>query len=199
MAFKLPELNYEEGALAPHIGAQTVNLHHKKHFQAYVDNVNKMVDGNGYAGLKLEEIVRKAWQEKNQGLINNGGQFYNHSLYFSNLSPKGGEVTERVKKKLTEDFGSFDEFRTKFIEAGMTQFGSGWAWLVQNKDSGKLEVAKTLNGESPFMHGENVTSLVACDVWEHSYYLDYQNRRAAYLEAFVDHLIDWKGVESKLS
>ncbi len=198
MAFQLPSLNYAADALSPHIGEKTVTLHHTKHLQAYVDNTNKLIAGSDYENLDLVDLIQKAWKDKNQGLINNAGQLFNHSLYFAVMSPKGGKLTSKVESKINADFGSFAAFREAFIQAGMTQFGSGWAWLVLNNDNGKLEICKTLNGESPVMHGKNVTPLVGCDVWEHAYYLDYQNRRLAYLEAFVDSLIDWNAVEAKL-
>ena len=192
MAFQLPELPYAYDALQPYMSAETLQYHHDKHHLAYVDTGNKLLQGSGLEGKSLEEIV-KASHGKNPGLFNNAAQHYNH-LHFWKWMKKGGGGTKlpgKLEQKIASDIGGYDAFREKLIEAGKTQFGSGWAWLAW-KD-GKLEVTKTPNGENPLVHGG--VPLLGVDVWEHSYYIDYRNARPKYLEAFVDNLINWEYVE----
>jgi len=192
MSFELPDLTYPYDSLAPYMSAETLEFHHDKHHKAYVDNGNKLLAGSDLEGKSLEEIV-KGSHGKNPGLFNNAGQHYNHIHFWSWMKPGGGgdSLPGSLEKAIASDIGSFDEFRGKFIEAGMTQFGSGWCWLAVK--GGKLEVMKTPNGENPLVHG--ATPILGCDVWEHSYYIDYRNRRPDYLAAFVDHLINWEYVE----
>ena len=193
MAFQLPALPYPYDALAPHMSAETLQFHHDKHHLAYVDNGNKLLAGSGLEGKSVEEIVKAAYQQKNQGLINNAGQHYNH-LHFWNWMKKGGGGKKLPAKleKLVQAYGGFDKMRSDFLNAGTTQFGSGWAWLAL-KD-GKLEVTKTPNGENPLMLGSQ--PILGCDVWEHSYYIDYRNARPKYLETWFDNLVNWDYVES---
>ena len=193
MTFKLPDLPYAYDALAPYMSAETLQFHHDKHHLAYVDNGNKLLAGSGLEGKSLEEIVKAAYDQKNQGLINNAGQHYNH-LHFWNWMTKNGGGNKLPGKvdKLVKGYGGFDKMRADFINAGVTQFGSGWAWLAV-KD-GALQVAKTANGENPLMHGAQ--PILGVDVWEHSYYIDYRNARPKYLEAWFDNLVNWEYVES---
>jgi len=189
MALELPSLPYDYYALAPYMSRETLEFHHDKHHQAYVTNGNKALEGSALEGKSLEEICKAAYADKNAALINNVGQHYNH-LHFWNWMKKGGGGTKlpgALAKAVDSDLGGYDKFRADFINAGTTQFGSGWAWLAV-KD-GKLEVMKTANGENPLMHG--ASPILGCDVWEHSYYIDYRNARPKYLEAFVDSLINW--------
>ncbi len=193
MTFKLPDLPYAYDALQPYMSAETLQFHHDKHHQAYVDTGNKLLQGSGLENKSLEEIVKEAYANKNQGLINNAGQHYNHT-HFWNWMKKGGGGNKLPGKleKLVQDYGGFDKMRADFINAGTTQFGSGWAWLTIN--NGKLEVTKTPNGENPLMYGAQ--PILGCDVWEHSYYIDYRNARPKYLEAWFDNLVNWEYVES---
>jgi Fe-Mn family superoxide dismutase len=195
MAFELPELPYAKDALAPHMSAETLEFHHDKHHLTYVNTGNKLLEGSGLEGKSVEEVVKGAYG-KNQGLFNNAGQHYNHVHFWNWMKPNGGgnKVPEQLMKAIERDIGSFDKFREDFINAGVTQFGSGWCWLAV-KD-GKLEVMKTPNGENPLVHGGS--PILGVDVWEHSYYIDYRNARPKYLEAFVDSLINWDYVLERL-
>ena len=195
MTFKLPDLPYAYDALQPYMSAETLQFHHDKHHQAYVDTGNKLLVGSGLEGKSLEEIVKGAWANKNQGLINNAGQHYNHTHFWSWMKKGGGGNKLPGKlEKLVQDYGGFDKMRGDFVNAGVTQFGSGWAWLTIR--DGKLEVAKTPNGENPLMHGAK--PILGCDVWEHSYYIDYRNARPKYLEAWFDNLVNWDYVEGMI-
>jgi superoxide dismutase, Fe-Mn family len=193
MAFELPALPYAYDALGPYMSKETLEYHHDKHHQAYVTNGNNLLKDSGLEGKSLEEIV-KASYGKNAGLFNNAGQHYNHLHFWNWLAPNGGggaaKVPGSLLKAIESDLGGYDKFRTDFIAAGTTQFGSGWAWL--SVKDGKLEISKTPNGESPLVHG--ATPILGVDVWEHSYYIDYRNARPKYLEAFVDNLINWEYV-----
>ncbi len=192
MSFALEDLPYAYDALAPYMSAETLEFHHDKHHMAYVTNGNKLLEGSGLEGKSLEEIVKESYGT-NAGLFNNAGQHLNHLHFWKWMKPNGGgsSLPAVLAKKVEEDLGGFDKFRADFINAGVTQFGSGWAWLAV-KD-GKLVVMKTPNGENPIVHG--ATPILGCDVWEHSYYIDYRNARPKYLEAFVDNLINWEYVE----
>ena len=193
MAFKLPELPYAYDALAPHLSAETLQFHHDKHHLAYVDNGNKLLAGSGLESLALTKICKGAYEKKNQGLINNAGQHYNHLHFWSWMKKGGGgkKLPGRLQKMVDADLGGYDKMRADFVQAGVTQFGSGWCWLAVK--GGKLDVMKTPNGENPLMHGSQ--PILGCDVWEHSYYIDYRNLRPKYLEAFVDNLVNWDHVE----
>ena len=191
MTFKLPELPYAYDALAPYMSKETLEFHHDKHHKAYVDKGNELAEKAGLAGKSLEEVVVASFKDKSQqGLFNNAGQHWNHIHFWNWMKPNGGgrKIPGKLETSITESFGGFDDFRGKFIEAGITQFGSGWAWLIIGAN-GKLEIMKTPNGENPLAHGK--TALLGVDVWEHSYYIDYRNARQKYLEAFVDNLVNW--------
>ena len=196
MTFTLPSLPYAYDALAPHMSKETLEFHHDKHHQAYVTNGNNAIKGTEFEGKSLEEIVKGSFG-KNPAVFNNAGQHYNHLHFWNWMKPNGGgsKLPGRLEKKITEDLGGLEKFKTDFAAAGVGQFGSGWAWLsVKN---GKLEISKTANGESPLVHG--ATPILGVDVWEHSYYIDYRNRRPDYLKAFVDHLVNWEYVEQLYS
>jgi Fe-Mn family superoxide dismutase len=188
MAFELPPLPYAYEALQPYMSKETLEYHHDKHHQAYVTNGNNLLKDSGLEGKGLEEVVKQSFG-KNQGLFNNAGQHYNHIHFWKWMKAGGGgkKIPAALQKAIDSDLGGYDKFRTDFIQAGVTQFGSGWCWItVQN---GKLAITKTPNGENPLVHGG--TPILGCDVWEHSYYIDYRNARPKYLEAFVDNLINW--------
>jgi Fe-Mn family superoxide dismutase len=194
MSFELPDLPYAYDALAPYMSAETLEFHHDKHHQAYVTNGNKLLEGSGLEGKSLEDVVRESFG-KNAGLFNNAAQHYNHIHFWKWMKPNGGgSIPGELESRIISDFGSVADFREAFLNAGATQFGSGWAWLVVN--NGKLEVTKTPNGENPLVHGQ--TPLLGCDVWEHSYYIDYRNARPKYLEAFFDSLVNWEYVAELL-
>ncbi|GLK78183.1 superoxide dismutase [Methylopila jiangsuensis] len=195
MSFKLPELPYAYDALQPYMSKETLEFHHDKHHNAYVETGNKLLEGSGLEGLSLEEVVKQSFG-KNAPLFNNAAQHYNHLHFWNWLKPNGGgAIPGEIEKKIESDLGGVEKFKADFIEAGKGQFGSGWAWLAL-KD-GKFEILKTPNGENPLVHG--ATPLLGVDVWEHSYYIDYRNRRPDYLKAFVDNLINWEYVEKLYS
>ena len=189
MAFDLPPLPYPMNALEPHMSARTLEIHHGKHHKAYVDNANKMVQDTPLAGKSLEEVIQAtAKDESKQGLFNNVAQIWNHNFFWKSMRPKGGgRPTGDLARAIEEAFGAYDKFREAFKTAGATQFGSGWAWLVL--DGGKLKIAKTANAVNPLVQGSK--PLLTYDVWEHAYYLDYQNRRPDFIDAFIDHLVNW--------
>ena len=188
MAFTLPPLPYAYDALQPFMSKETLEYHHDKHHQTYVDTGNKLAAEAGMGDASVEEVVKQSFG-KNQPLFNNAAQNYNHIHFWNWMKPNGGgrSLPGVLQKAFDSDLGGFDKFRTDFTEAGKGQFGSGWAW-VSVKD-GKLEISKTPNGENPLVHG--ATPILGVDVWEHSYYIDYRNARPKYLEAFVDSLINW--------
>ena len=196
MAITLPDLPYPKNALEPHISARTLEFHHDKHHKAYVDNANKLIEGTDLAQLDLEAIIKKvAGDASKAGVFNNAAQVWNHSFYWNCMKPGGGGApTGDIAQKINADFGSYEKFVEEFKNAGVTQFGSGWAWLVLA--DGKLKIVKTPNAENPMVQGAK--PLLVVDVWEHAYYLDYQNRRADYLTTFVDKLISWDFVNSCL-
>jgi Fe-Mn family superoxide dismutase len=188
--FKLAPLPWEENALSPVISAQTISFHYGKHHKAYVDTLNKLVEGTKFADMKLEDIVQatfKSADKKEKTIFNNAGQVWNHDFYWRSLTPSKTEPSGQLNSAIAAAFGSRQELIAQLAEAGKTQFGSGWAWLV-SKD-GKLEIRKTANAETPMAEGVNC--LLTVDVWEHAYYLDYQNARPKYLEAVLDKLLDW--------
>jgi Fe-Mn family superoxide dismutase len=181
---KLPELPYAKNALAPHISAETLEYHYGKHHATYVANLNKLIVGTEFADLSLEGIIKKA----SGGIFNNAAQVWNHSFYWKCLSPKGGgEPSEALAEAIVKNFGSFAQFKEKMTQAAITQFGSGWAWLVKNSD-GSLTIEQTSNAATPLKDGKK--PLLTVDVWEHAYYIDYRNARPAYLEAFWK-LVNW--------
>jgi len=196
MAITLPELPYPKDALAPNISEKTLEFHRGKHHNTYVVNINKLIEGTDLANETLENIIKKTAGDSGKiGMFNNAAQVWNHSFYWQCMKPKGGGAPKGpVAEKIKADFGSHEKFAEEFKNAGFTQFGSGWAWLVL-KD-GKLEIMKTPNADTPIAYG--VKPVLTVDVWEHAYYLDYQNRRADYLAAFVENLINWDFVNSCL-
>jgi Fe-Mn family superoxide dismutase len=184
MAFTLPPLPYDKTALAPHISAETLEYHHGKHHKAYVDNLNKLVEGKPEANKSLEDIIKTS----EGGVFNNAAQIWNHTFYWSSMKPSGGgQPTGDLAQAITRDFGSYEKFAEEFTTAGTTQFGSGWAWLVLDK--GKLAVTKTPNADLPMKHGQK--ALLTMDVWEHAYYIDFRNARPKYIETFLKHLANW--------
>lgn len=191
MAFTLPDLPYSYDALGSYMSAETLEYHHDKHHKAYVDNGNKLAEEAGMSDKTLEEIVVASFGT-NAGLFNNAAQHYNHIHFWNWMAPNGGgtSLPGELQKAIDADLGGYDKFREDFIAAGMTQFGSGWCWL--SVKDGKLEISKTPNGENPLVHGGK--PILGCDVWEHSYYIDYRNARPKYLEAFVDNMINWEYV-----
>ncbi|MEA2748745.1 MAG: superoxide dismutase, Fe-Mn family [Myxococcales bacterium] len=184
MAFTLPELPYAKDALSPHISAETLEYHHGKHHKAYVDKLNELLAGKPEASKSLDEVIMSS-----EGpVFNNAAQIWNHTFYWSSMKAKGGgEPTGDLAAAITRDFGGFDKFKTEFTQAGITQFGSGWAWLVL--EGGKLKVTKTPNADLPMKHGQK--ALLTMDVWEHAYYIDYRNARPKYIETFLTSLANW--------
>lgn len=195
MTFILPQLPYDKTALEPHISAKTFEFHHGKHHKAYVDKANELVKGTALEGMALEKAVIEARKQGAGPLFNNIGQIYNHNLFWLSMLPNGGGTpSAALLDKITAAFGSFDAFKEQFVNAGIGQFGSGWVWLVSN--NGKIEIVKTANAETPLTDGK--LPLLVCDVWEHAYYLDYQNRRADFLKVFVEKLANWKFAAEQL-
>ena len=191
MAFELPPLPYAMDALAPHISQETLEYHYGKHHQTYVTNLNKLVEGTDRADASLEDVIMKS----DGGLFNNSAQVWNHTFYWSSLSPNGGgQPSGVVADRIDAAFGSYADFRAKFTEAATTQFGSGWAWLVD--DGSTLDVMKTPNADLPMKHGAR--ALLTLDVWEHAYYIDYRNARPKYIETFFDSLVNWDFVVQNL-
>ena len=195
-SFTLPKLPYAENALEPVISAKTISFHYGKHHAAYVNKLNELIVGTDYDGMSLEDIVAKsAKNEKDKAVFNNAGQIWNHNFYWNSMSSKGGEPSGKLKDALQSSFGGVKEFKDAFQKAAVAQFGSGWAWLVL--DGGQLKVTKTANAVNPMAQGQ--TALLTCDVWEHAYYLDYQNRRPDFIQTFLDKLVNWEFVASNLS
>ncbi len=191
MAIELPALPYAMDALAPHISQETLEFHYGKHHNAYVTNLNKMIDGTNHASSSLEEIIK----DSEGGMFNNSAQVWNHSFYWNCMSPSGGgAATGEIGDLIGSSFGSYDNFKAEFTQAAMTQFGSGWAWLATN--GGKLEIMKTANADLPLAH--DVKALLTIDVWEHAYYIDYRNARPSYIETFLTSLVNWDFVNSNL-
>lgn len=196
MAFKLPDLNYDYNALEPYIDARTMEIHHDKHHGGYTNKLNAAIEGSAMADKSIEEILAGAGSH-GAAVRNNGGGYYNHSLFWTVMGPNGeGRPEGNVLKAINEAFGSFDEFKSQFSNAAATRFGSGWAWLV--KTDGGLVVTSTPNQDNPLMDVAEVKGLpiLGLDVWEHAYYLKYQNRRPEYIEAFW-HVINWSEVNKR--
>ena len=196
MSMVLPELPFGKDALEPIISARTLEFHYGKHHNAYVTNGNKLIEGTPFAAMSLEEIIRKtAGDASKAGIFNNCAQVWNHSFYWQCIKPGGGgKPTGKIADKIKLDLGGYENFVNEFKNAGATQFGSGWAWLVL--EDGKLKITKTANADTPLAHGQK--ALLTVDVWEHAYYLDYQNRRPDYLSVFVEKLINWDFVNAQL-
>ncbi len=194
MSFELPNLPYSYDALEPHIDARTMEIHHGKHHAAYTTNLNNAIAGTDLENLSIEEVMVKGFE--NNAVRNNGGGFYNHNLFWELLSPTGGKITPTMEAAINEAFGSFEAFKETFAKAAATRFGSGWAWLCV-KD-GKLEVCSTPNQDNPLMPNVGCSGfpILGLDVWEHAYYLNYQNRRPDYVQAFFN-VINWEAVEAR--
>lgn len=193
----LPELPYGRDALEPHMSAHTFSFHYDKHHQAYVTNLNGLLADHPLQTASLEEVIMASHNQSEMAAIfNNAAQVWNHTFFWHCMKPQGGgEPTGLLKDLIIRDFGSVEACLAAFKQAALTQFGSGWAWLVQDA-SGKLSIMKTANADTPMVHG--VTALLTCDVWEHAYYLDYQNRRPDYVTTFLAHLVNWDFVASCL-
>ena len=196
MTFELPSLPYANDALAPYMSSETLDFHHGKHHQTYVTNLNNLVKDIDMKDSSLEEIVVKSSKDSSMaGIFNNAGQHWNHILFWQCMKPNGGgSMPSELESRITSDLGGIDQFKEAFIQAGTTQFGSGWAWLAI--DNGKLVVTKSPNASNPLVDG--MKPILGCDVWEHSYYIDYRNKRPDYLKAFLDSLVNWEFVASQL-
>jgi Fe-Mn family superoxide dismutase len=197
MAFELPALPYAENALEPYYSAKTISFHHGKHHKAYVDNLNKLVAGTDLEGKSLEEIIlASAGNPQRAGIFNNAAQIWNHTFFWHSMKPGGGGKPQgEVASKLEQAFGSYEKFTEQFKAAAVSRFGSGWAWLVA--DGGALKIVSTANADTPMTSRQ--TALLTVDVWEHAYYLDYQNRRPDFVQAFLDHLVSWDFVAANLA
>lgn len=191
--FVLPDLPYDTNALEPHMSARTFSFHHGKHHATYVNNLNKLVEGTELEGKSLEEIMSlTANDSKRAGIFNNAAQVWNHTFFWHSLSPEGGGEPEgKLIEVINNSFGDFNKFKEEFKKAATTQFGSGWAWLVAKGD--ELEIIKTPNAKNPIIDGYKI--LMNCDVWEHAYYLDYQNKRPDYIDVFLEKLVNWHFAE----
>ena len=189
MTFELPELPYAKDALEPYISENTMEFHYGKHHKAYVDNLNNLVKDTEFENMSLEDIIKATvGRPEFTGIFNNAAQAWNHAFFWNSMVPDGGQEPKgELKDRIERDFGSYDKFKEDFKNAAVSQFGSGWAWLVEGKD-GKLQVIKTSNADTPLAHG--LTPIVTCDVWEHAYYLGYQNRRGDYFESWW-RLVNW--------
>ena len=196
MTFELPSLPYANDALAPYMSSETLDFHYGKHHQTYVTNLNNLVKDTDMKDSSLEDIVVKSSKDSSMsGIFNNAGQHWNHILFWQCMKPNGGgSMPSELESRITSDLGGIDQFKEAFIQAGTTQFGSGWAWLAI--DNGKLVVTKSPNASNPLVDG--MKPILGCDVWEHSYYIDYRNKRPDYLKAFLDSLVNWEFVASQL-
>ncbi|MGE4527279.1 MAG: superoxide dismutase [Rhodospirillaceae bacterium] len=196
MAFELPALPYDSTALEPYISANTLSFHHGKHHAAYVANLNKLIEGGPLASKSLVDIIEKAAGDPEKvGVFNNAAQTWNHTFFWNSMSPNGGGApTGELAERLNAAFGSLDGFKEQFKAAAVAQFGSGWAWLVL--DNGELKITKTGNADLPLAHGQK--ALFTIDVWEHAYYLDYQNRRPDFVQTVLDRLINWSFIAQNL-
>ena len=196
MTFEFPSLPYANDALAPYMSSETLDFHHGKHHQTYVTNLNNLIKDTDMKDSSLEEIVVKSSKDSSMaGIFNNAGQHWNHILFWQCMKPNGGgSMPSELESRITSDLGGIDQFKEAFIQAGTTQFGSGWAWLAI--DNGKLVVTKSPNASNPLVDG--MKPILGCDVWEHSYYIDYRNKRPDYLKAFLDSLVNWEFVASQL-
>ena len=198
MAFTLPDLPYAIDALGPYMSQETLEFHHGKHHNTYVVNLNNLVKGTEFESMSLEDVVKKTYNVADKaGIFNNASQHWNHGLFWQWMKPNGGgAMPGELEKRIVDSFGSVDAFKEAFIAKGAGQFGSGWCWLVSTA-GGKLEVTSTPNGVNPLCF-DGQTALLGCDVWEHSYYIDYRNRRPDYVKAFLDSMVDWEGVAGRL-
>ena len=199
MAYTLPELAYAYDALEPHIDTQTMQIHHTKHHQTYINNINAAIAGTDWEKLAVEALVAQVERVPEQlkaTVINNAGGHANHSLFWTVMSPQGGgEPQAELAQAIQRDIGGLEAFKEAFTKAALTRFGSGWAWLVL--EGGKLKITKTPNADTPMAHGQK--AILTVDVWEHAYYLDYQNKRADYIDTFLKHLVNWDFANANLA
>lgn len=200
MSFSLPDLPYSHDALATAgMSQETLEFHHDLHHKAYVDNGNKLIAGTEWEGKALEDIVVGTYQADavaQNGIFNNASQHWNHNQFWEMMGSNSLGMPSELESRIQDSFGSIDDFKQQFVAAGVGQFGSGWCWLVEEK-GGELKVTKTENGVNPLCLGQ--TALLGCDVWEHSYYIDFRNKRPVYLENFLDKLVNWENVASRLT
>ena len=197
MAFELPALPYAHNALADGgMSQETLEFHHDLHHKAYVDNGNKLLAGSGLEDKSLEEVVTATYNAADKaGLFNNASQHWNHIQFWEMMGPSGRAMPSELEARIADAFGSVDSFKEQFVAAGVGQFGSGWCWLVKEGDA--LKITKTPNGVNPLCFGQ--TALLGCDVWEHSYYIDFRNKRPVYVQNFLDNLVNWENVAERLS
>ena len=199
MSFTLPDLPYSHDALGNlGMSKETLEFHHDLHHKAYVDNGNKLIAGTEWESKSVEDIITGTYDDglvAQNGIFNNASQHWNHSQFWEMIGPNGKSIPSVLEKEISDNFGSFEKFKEEFTAAGVGQFGSGWCWLVQDQD-GSLKVTKTENGVNPICFNQN--TLLGCDVWEHSYYIDFRNKRPAYLSNFIDKLVNWENVASRL-
>jgi Fe-Mn family superoxide dismutase len=199
MAFELPNLPYAHDALSEFgMSKETLEYHHDLHHKAYVDNGNKLIDGTEWSDKSLEEIIVGTYQAGSvaqNGIFNNASQHWNHIQFWEMMGPGGNNMPSELSSAINENFGSIEQFKADFCAAGAGQFGAGWCWLVKDKD-GSLKITKTENGVNPLCFGQ--VALLGCDVWEHSYYIDFRNKRPAYLTNFLDQLVNWENVASRM-
>lgn len=198
MAFTLPDLPFDAAALEPHMSARTLNFHHGKHHAGYVKKLNAAIEGTKFDDMSLKDIIRETAGDNGQkGIFNNAAQTWNHTFFWNSLTPNGGGTPDgALAEKINESFGSFDAFKSKFAEAAAGQFGSGWAWLVET--GGKLDIVTTANAETP-VSDAGVKPLLTLDVWEHAYYLDFQNARPDFIDTFLNKLVNWKFAADNLA
>ncbi len=196
MTYELPKLDYSKDALSPIMSEETLDLHHGKHHQTYITNLNNFIKDTDMEKMSLEEVIMSSSKDNSKaGIFNNASQHWNHNLFWKCMKANGGgNMPSKLEKRIISDFGSVEKFKIDFKQAGITQFGSGWCWLSISE--GKLVVTKTANAANPLI--DNMKPILGCDVWEHSYYIDYRNRRPEYLDKFVDNLVNWEYVESLL-
>lgn len=194
--FQLPPLPFTQDALEPYLSARTLSFHYGKHHQTYLDNLNKLASGQPWAANPLEKVVvETAGVADKVAVFNNAAQVWNHTFFWNSMKKGGGgQPSGTLDQMIAKSFGGYQEFKNAFVAAGLAQFGSGWAWLIQ--DGEKLAIVKTPNAETPLARGQK--ALLTCDVWEHAYYLDYQNRRKDFIEAFLDHLVNWEFAASQM-
>jgi superoxide dismutase, Fe-Mn family len=194
MSIELDKLPYPNDALEPFISERTMSIHHGRHHKAYVDKLNSLIEGTRYAGLTLEEIIVRARLKNDTDVFNNAAQAWNHDFFWKSMSPNGGKPDGKIRGMVESDFGSLDAFRKQFRDAALNQFGSGWVWLAL--DHGKLRIMTSSNADTPA--GTELVPIIALDVWEHAYYLDYQNGRKQFAETFLDNLINWNFANSNI-
>lgn len=189
MFFEMMVLPYDMNALEPYVTETTMEFHYGKHYKTYLENLNKLIKDTQFENMSLEQIIQETHgKPEHVAIFNNAAQAWNHEFFFNNMRPQGGKLTSEMEKKIDRDFGSYAKFKEEFKKAALAQFGSGWAWLVEN--NGKLEIIKTANADTPI--ARKIMPIMTVDVWEHAYYLDYQNRRGDFVDAVLDNLTNWK-------